>query len=163
MKRKLFVSIILVSLLCVASVFAATTRGTPEYYTTSDTGKINKVVIPITFVTAAGTATFTSYTLDPTLYTNIHSTNGLKGFYLYKVKTNPGSTGPTNGAWDLDITEADGFQVSRNAFDDRSSTATQETPPTILFPIIENTWTISIGDNAVNDATVVVYLTFVAN
>jgi hypothetical protein len=160
MKRKLFVSTILASLLCITQVFAGTAvRGTPEYYSTS--GQIDKVMIPIVF-TAITDATIPSYTLNPTTYTNIHSTNGLKGFYLYKVKTVPGSTGPSNGAWDLDITEANGFQVSRNSFDDRSSTTTQETLPSV-YPIIENTWTVSIGDNVVNAASVTVYLTFVAN
>lgn len=119
-------------------------------------GNIQRVVIPITFTANSGTAAEATYTLNPV-------THGIKGWYLYKVQTDPGTTGPTNGAWDLDITDAKSEVVSRNLVDDRSSTVTQTVYFTSGYPQILDTWSITIGDNAVNSAAVVVYLTFVAN
>lgn len=150
--------LLLLALLIPALAFAAgqvTTPGTPVISHVS--GQADRVRIPITFTADDGTAAITSYVLQPDVY-------GIMGYYLYSVEVNPGATGPTNGAWDLDITDADGFVVSRNAIDDQSSTATN----IIImgpygFPNIETDWTISIGDNAVNSANVVVYLTFTSN
>jgi len=166
--KRLLILPLLICLLFAGANLAHATAGSAVL--TSNTpisidNRIQRVIVAITFTADSGTAAIPSYTLSPTAaaYLAYQSTYGIKGWYLYKVETDPGSPGPTNAAWDLDITDALGFLVSRNLLDNLSSTATQETIFTSGFPMIENTWTISIGDNAVNSATVVVYLTFVAN
>ena len=142
-------------LLVASQVFATGTysMGNPSYVKVE--GSIKRVVLPLT-MTADSSASFAAYTLNPSTY-------GIEGWYLYKVETDPGSTGPTNGAWDLDITDANGFVVSRNLVDDRSSTATQEVIFSSGYPIILGSWIVSVGDNAVNSASVVIYFTFVSN
>jgi hypothetical protein len=126
-------------------------------------GKAQRVIIPITF-TADGAALEATYTLNPD--TVVPGGLSIKGWYLLLVETDPGGTGPTNGAWDLDITNANGFLVSQNLIDDRSSTATQQVKGSTIgyaTGMITNSWSITIGDNAVNNAVAVVYLTFVSN
>jgi len=134
---------------CHAGIVA----GTPDYSIIGGTRQ--RVVIPITCTAVA--AAFGTLTINPTTY-------GIEGWYLWLVETDPGTTGPTNGAWDLDITSAHGFVESQALIDDRSSTLTQQVKgATLGSPQFLNSWTISIGDNAVNNAVVVVYLTFTAN
>lgn len=155
MKRSISTVLGLLILLSPLFVFAAATAviGTVEKVVID--GKVQRIVIPITF-TAHTDASETTFSLNPDTYK-------IKGWYLYKVQTDPGATGPTNGAWDFDITDAKGEVLSRNLVDDRSSTATQTVYFTSGYPQILDTWTLSIGDNAVNSAVVVVYLTFVMN
>lgn len=149
-----FASLLFLFLVAIAFAAGTTTLGTTESIK-DISGRYNRRVIPITF-TADGAASFANYTFNP-------ATHNVKGWYLYSIKTDPGSTGPTNGAWDLDITDAQGLLVSRNLIDDRSSTATQEVIFTSGYPMATSTWTISIGDNAVNNASVTIYLTFTDN
>lgn len=147
----------LLALLFPVFTFAAGTAviSTPTYLKGTD-GAYNRCVVPITF-TADGSAGEGTATLNPVTY-------GIRGWYLWLVETDPGTPGPTNGAWDLDITNANSFLVSQNLIDDRSSSATQQVKGTTLgYPMITNTWSITIGDNAVNNAVAVVYLTFVSN
>ena len=158
MKRKILSLLLLLSLVFPVVSFAvdaSATLGTVQRFK-DPTGVFYRTIIPITFTANSGTAAMATYTLNP-------ATHNIQGWYLYKVETDPGSTGPTNGAWDLDITDTRSFVVSRNLVDDRSSTATQEVIFTSGYPMIENSWSITIGDNAVNSAVVVVYLTFIAN
>jgi len=156
MKRSL--TLILAGLLIFAPLcaFAAGTAalGAPERIQID--GRVQQVIIPITF-TADGAAAEATYTLNP-------DTFRIKGWYLLDVRTDPGTTGPTNGAWDLDITDANGWLVSQNLIDDRSSTATQRvTGGALKYPTIWNNWSITIGDNAVNNAVATVYLIFRSN
>jgi hypothetical protein len=154
-KKKAFALLLLLSLLLPTLSFAAgqaTTIGTINRFSRPD-GYNFVTIIPITFVADNGTAAFATTTINPTTYK-------IEGWYLYKVKTDPGATGPSNGAWDLDITDAEGYLISQNLVDNRSSTTTQEVKFTSGFPTIDSTWTLSIADNVVNSASVVVYLHF---
>lgn len=155
MKR--FLSLIIAGLLILLplTVYAAATATVGAVERIVKDGSTFDIVIPVTF-TAHTDAGETTYSLNPDTYK-------IKGWYLYSVQTKPGTPGPTNGAWDFDITDARSEVVSRNLVDDRSSTATQTVYFTSGFPKIMGTWTLSIGDNAVNSAVVTVYLTFVKN
>lgn len=148
---------ILLSFFSTIPCFAAGTvvAGTPSWFVIG--GQRQRLVLPITCTADALNATYPTLAIDPATY-------GIKGWYLWLVETDPGTTGPTNGAWDLDITNAHGFLESQNLIDDRSSTATQQVRGVTLgYPQILNTWTLSLADNAVNSAVVVVYFTFTAN
>lgn len=161
MKRKILAWLLFLSLVFPAVSFAvdaSATLGTVERFK-NISGQYNRVVIPIVFTANSGTAAMATYTLDP-------SDHNISGWYLWRIVSDPGSTGPSNGAWDLDISDAQSLLVSRNLHDDKSSTLTQETifssqTYPLLFPMIVNTWSITIGDNSVNSAVVTIYLTFV--
>ncbi len=161
--KKILSLLLLAFFLCTTTAWAATfIRGTVKYGSTE--GKLNRIRIPLTATTTAGTATFTTYVLDPASFTNVHSLTGITGWYPYSIEINPASTGPTNGAWDLDITDAEGSLISQNHMDDLSSSAT-----TIyyfgshIYPQIWDSWTFSVGDNATNDAGFTAYVVFVSN
>lgn len=162
MKRFAALLAVLAVLVCSAPVFAVgtITASAPQYVVVGNA--VQRVIITLTCTADASAATYPTYTITPSAYPGAGK-NGILGWYLYKVETDPGGTGPTNGAWDLDITDARGFVVTRNLVDDRSSTATQQTIFTSGFPVIEDAWSVSIADNAVNSAVVVVRLTFTAN
>jgi hypothetical protein len=157
-KRKILAWLLFLSLVFPAVSFAvdaSATLGTIERFKNAD-GKYVMAVVPITFTANSGTAAEATYSLVP-------ASHNISGWYLLDVYTDPGSTGPSNGLWDLDITNAAGFLVSQNLIDDRSSTATQRVAGVSLgYPSIWSTWSITIGDNAVNSAVAIVYLIFVA-
>ena len=163
--KKFLSSLFILTLLCFSCLPCwAFVAGTALYGSTE--GRVNRIRIPLTATATGGTPNFTSYALSPTAYTNIQLKYGITGWYLYEVEIDPGTTGPTNGAWDLDITDANGYVISTTSLDNLSSTATdiyRWAESSTGYPQIWGTWTISIGDNAVNDASVTVYLTFVSN
>lgn len=105
------------------------------------------------------------YTADDTTPTNpLASDNisGFEGWKLHKVVTNPGATGPTNGAWDIAVRE-NGFDLLGGSGADRSSTLTQQVfalpdSTSYLPPLITDTITAEVGSNAVVDATAVIDL-----
>ena len=156
MKRFLMI-LIGVFLLCPALSYAVGTVTGPVV-TKATVGQTQRITLAYTFTADAGAA-MASATLNPETYK-------IAGWYLYEVEVDPGSTGPTNGAWDFDITDARSYVVSEARIDDKSSTATsiyRFASSSTGYPMIRGTWTLSIGDNAVNNASVTVYLTFVSN
>lgn len=115
---------------------------------------------------------FTANTADHTIPDYTFSAADLafvQGLYLYFIQTNPGATGPTNGAWDVTIKDANGYEILGNAADNLSSTDTQTKFPlfdgaNISYPIMASTsYTITIEGNAVNSANAVIELYFVGS
>ena len=116
-----------------------------------------RMVLKITATADDGTGAFNTIALDP-------GGLGILGWYILEVDIKPGSTGPTNGAWDLDVTDANAWLVSQNLMDNLASSGTQHFKGGAFgYPMIKNTWTLSIGDNVVNSAVAVIYLTFASN
>lgn len=147
-----------ITLLCVlpCMVFAAGTVTGPVVKKVQVDGRVQRVELAYTFTADSGAA-MAEATLNPATY-------GITGWYLYEVEYDPGSTGPTNGAWDIDITDSSGYLQSQNHLDDLSSSATGVYRfASSTYPMIWNAWTISIGDNAVNSATATIYLIFTSN
>lgn len=134
------------------AVDATATLGTVLRYKDIE-GRNNRTVIPITFTANSGTAAMATYSLVP-------ATHNIQGWYLWKVIVDPGTTGPTNGAYDVTITDANSYVVSRNKLDNLSSTTTAEV---FILDLILDTWSITITDNAVNSGQAVVKLIFVDN
>lgn len=103
------------------SVGSAFTLSSVSYYTTAS--KVDRVLLTFTVQADSITADFPTYTLDPTTYTNLYSINGLKGWYLYEVRVDPGTIGPTTAAWDFSITGATtGVLYSQSLLDNLSAT-----------------------------------------
>lgn len=152
--KRWIVCFAILGLLFPSVVFAAG-ASTTAAVTRFEIDDVNRrTVVAVTFTADDGTAAVTSLTLNP------YAAN-IEGWYLESVQTDPGATGPTNGAWDVDLTDAYGYVVTRTLVDDRSSTATQKVYFASSAPQIQGNWTFSVGDNAVLSATAVVYLTFV--
>lgn len=54
-------------------------------------------------------------------------TSQIKGWYIYEVRTYPGTKAPQN-AWDITITDSDGFDLMGTALADRAQTAERALP-----------------------------------
>lgn len=149
--KKIMVVLIGLALVCTTSLVwaAAGSWGTVSYSGTGSETIGNFKWIQWTFTASADNATI------PTLTPSATDLKYMKGFYLYAIETNPGSTGPTNGAWDVVVTDAQGLATTVS---DRSSTATQISyaPGSGYYPFEGKAVTIDITDNAVNSASAVV-------
>lgn len=115
-------------------------------------------------------ATFTADASNasiPTLTFKDSDFNYIKGYSLCYVGHDPGSTGPTNGAWDITVPGAttSDSDLSGGAAVNLSSTVggtfwTKDTGGTVGCRPIREKPTVVITGNAVNSATATVYLWF---
>jgi hypothetical protein len=77
---------------------------------------------------------------------------------IVMVEINPGATGPTNGAWDVNLQSSDGVQILGTQADDLSSTASIAVAPKPTSGNMDGSYfsngqlTMSIDDNSVNSA-----------
>ena len=117
-------------------------------------------VITLSFVANTATAAIPTYTFTS-------SDKGfVEGMFLYAVEADPGSTGPTNGAWDINVNDAGGLNVLGGAADDLSATVTKMVIPKIdgtnygSVPVDGTAMTVTIDDNAVNSAAATIKLYF---
>jgi hypothetical protein len=140
------------------SVFAAAGTWSAVTYGDTETAKIGNIKsFTLTFTASSDNATIPNYTISaaaaPTLM------NYIRGFFLYAVETKPGTTGPTNGVWDIAVNDVHGLDILGGQGANRSSTLTQVIMPYYFqtsagFPPMDGTtWTIAISGNAVNSAT----------
>jgi hypothetical protein len=117
--------------------------------------------ISLTFTADSGDATIPVYTFTAADLAFV------TGYYLYVVETDPGATGPTNGAWDVTIKDANGYEILGNSCDDLNNTATQVNFPKLDgtnfgYPVMDGTAvTITIEGNLVVSATATIKLYFV--
>jgi hypothetical protein len=100
----------------------------------------------------------------PSTVTSLNYTDRLKGWYLYKVITNPGTTAPTDN-WDFTITDGDGIDVLGGAGANRHTTTSQSIIPLLTSnnyaqPFLD-TWTLAITGNSNNSANIVIKAVFV--
>lgn len=157
--KRLFVLLVLgLSMFCPVILHAAgEIKPTgPETRVKID-GRDQRVVLTLTCIADASTGSFGTFSLDPSAYS-------IKGWYLFDIYIKPGTTGPTNGAWDLIITDGGGWIVSQDQANDLSSTAIHRLKGSLLgFPTILNNWTFSITGNSVNSATATIILIFTSN
>ena len=75
------------------------------------------------------------------------------------IDFNPGSTGPTNGAWDVNLATSDGTQIMGTVLDDLSSTLSIGGAPNPTLGNMSGNYysngqiTMSIDDNVINTAS----------
>jgi len=91
--------------------------------------------------------------------------NKLKGWYLYKIITNPGSTAPTDN-WDFTLSDSDGIDVLGGNGANRHTTTSQMIAPLLTTGVyfaqpVLDTWTLAITGNSVNSAGIVIKAIFV--
>lgn len=89
----------------------------------------------------------------------------LKGWYLYKVITNPGSTAPTDN-WDFTLSDTDGIDVLGGNGANRHTTTSQMIAPLLTTGVyfaqpVLNAWTLAITGNSNNSAGIVIQCVFV--
>lgn len=82
------------------------------------------------------------------------------GWFLMSIYTDPGATGPTNGAWDLVLTNHLSYAVTAGGLDNGSSTTSGELE---FSPVkaITGALTQTVTGNAVNSAAFTVTYNFV--
>jgi hypothetical protein len=167
MKRLLFVLLgfLMVAVLPPVSVCWGATAGacveTVQDITptagTSATYPVNIKQVTLTCTGNSGDGTFPAIDIAET-------TQMLKGWYLYKVITDPGATKPTDN-WGLTITNSNGLDVLGGvASGNRDETNTESVVPKnnsiAQYPPVLGTWTLNIAGNSVNSALLVIKLIF---
>ena len=160
MKRKILGLLLLLSLFLPAISFAVPgtmVQSTPTRYKDVN-GKYNKLTMTVTCTADSGTAAFVTTggaVLTP-------ATLNISGWYLESVETNPGTIGPTN-LYDITILNSNGYDVAGALLTNRSISNTEKVYLAgVGQPIFHDTWTITITNNLVNSAVVVLTLTYVA-
>lgn len=127
-----------------------------------------KAQVTTTSDTRVVTFTCTGNSSDGTFPAIAFSTTTLayvKGYFLYQVITDPGSTAPTDN-WDYTITDANGVDVLGGTGANRHTTTTQMNFPLITTgvyytPPVVDTWTVNISGNSVASATLVIKMIFI--
>jgi hypothetical protein len=93
-------------------------------------------------------------------------TDGLQGWRLYSVETNPGSTGP-QASYDITLVDSQGLDMSGGKLTDLSATATEGkniySTTTLIAPVIIENFTFTLANNNVSGATGVLIMTFVVH
>jgi len=108
-------------------------------------------------LTCTGDGTIAAFTLTPAEW-------GLKGWYLYSVTTNPGTSAPT-AAYDITLV-VNGEDVAGGLLADRSATATETViicPATKGWHIAGDAMAVTFANNIANPSTIVAVLRFLNN
>jgi hypothetical protein len=108
-------------------------------------------------LTCTGDGSIAAYTLTP-------SSEGVKGWYLYNVSTNPGSSAPT-AAYDITLL-VDGEDIAGTLLADRSATATETVviaPTTKGYHMSDQAMVITFANETANPSTIVMKLRFSSN
>lgn len=83
---------------------------------------------------------------------------GTKPWYLYRVRTDPGTTAPTDN-YDILVKNDDGIDMAGGLCANRDE-ATTENARMIYFEPVKDAITISVSNNSVNSATCEIELFF---
>jgi hypothetical protein len=152
--RKLLLALLIV-LALVSNVFAVGTATVTGFDTMRVVGQPTRVILTITW---------TDDTAGTTLAVN-PATYGITGWYLYSAETDPGATAPT-ALYDITLVDANAVDIAGGTLMNRSATVTELVnvgSASHGFPVIRGNFTFTLSGNAVNNATGIVILTFVAN
>ena len=108
-------------------------------------------------LTCTGDGTIAAYTFSPSAY-------GVRGWFLYNITTNPGSSAPTA---DYDITlVVDGEDVAGGLLADRSTSATQTVAiasSTQGYHMADQSMAITFANEVASPSTIVLKLRFTKN
>ncbi len=132
------------------------------------TGSTEKISIDsktqriIVTLTCTGDGTIAAYTFNPATY-------GVRGWYLYSVTTDPGTSAPT-ADYDItlvtDGTYSAGEDIAGGKLADRSATATQTvaiSSSTIGYWMVDEPFNITFANETANPSTIVMRLRFTSN
>lgn len=137
MKRMMILAAIVLLLLPSVAVAAGTCTAT------STTTRQNVIVITWTCVGDASNGSF------PATASNV----GVRG-WLFAVDTIPGTTNPTDD-WDATLTDANSYDLMGGALANRDETNAERAVPT-KTAWVDGTLTLTITNNSVNEADIVV-------
>ena len=117
----------------------------------------------LTFTCTGGTAGDAG-TITATAISSAYVT-GLKGWYLYKIITNPGTPAPTDN-WDFTLVDGDGIDVLGGAGANRHTTTSQMIAPLLTTGVyyaqpLLDTWTLTPTGSTEASAVAVIKLIFV--
>jgi hypothetical protein len=104
-----------------------------------------------------GDGSITPFSFDPDTY-------GVKGWYLYNITTDPGTSAPT-AAYDITLM-VDGEDVAGGLLADRSTSATQTvqlSPTTLGYHMVDRIMDVTFADETANPSTIVMTLRFTSN
>lgn len=147
MIRKIAIFALMLALV-PAYVMAAGSWSATSYSTTLDSSSSFKW-IQWTFTADADNASVPALSISAT------DLAYMKKYFIYSIETDPGTTGPTNGAWDVVITDTLSYPVTVSNLSSSTSSKTYA-PGGGYFPIDGTALTVTITDNAVNSASAVV-------
>ncbi len=126
-----------------------------ENIRTLPSGDVDRKYLTITCTGDAGG--IAAYNINPT-------TLGIRGWYLYNVSTNPGSSAPT-ALYDITLV-VDGEDVANGLLNNRSDTATE----TVVinsspkgYPMMDGTMVLTHTNTTANPATIVETFRFTRN
>lgn len=150
-----FLKLLIAFLIMVAPLSAQTVTQT---YLLSPTGRTATITWSWT-AAADGSVTGANLTVSAT---NLEK---IKGWFLYAMETNPGSTAPTDD-YDIVVNDADGLDILGGVGANRDTANTEKVLPMIggtatPVPIDTTSLVLAITNNAVNAATGTVKLCFV--
>jgi len=124
---------------------------------TDNVGVVGEIQRKYITLTCTGDGSITAYSFDPAPF-------GVRGWYLYNVTTNPGTSSPT-AAYDITLV-SDGEDVAGGLLADRSATATETvaiSPTTKGYHLADKIIAITFADNSANPSTIVMTLRFTSN
>jgi hypothetical protein len=115
----------------------------------------DKRIVTISWI-AHTDGTFTSVSTD-SYYSSAGKTitQEIKGYYLYSVETDPGSTAPQDD-YDITLTDANGLDIAGGLLANRDTTNTEMVnvgTASFGYPVIRGPLTVAISGNNVNSAT----------
>ncbi len=109
-------------------------------------------------LTCTGDGTITAFSIVPKDYK-------VRGFYLYSVTTDPGTSAPTEG-YDITLV-VDGEDIAGGLLADRSATLTETVviaPTTKGYPIMgDSAMAVTFANETANPSTIVIKFKFVKN
>ena len=109
-------------------------------------------------LTCTGDGTITAFSITPKDY-------GVRGFYLYSVTTDPGTSAPT-AAYDITLV-VNGEDIAGGLLADRSAAETETVviaPTTKGYPIMgDSAMAVTFANETANPSTIVIKFKFVKN
>jgi len=158
LKKIKIIALVLILLAMALPVWAVGTVTQAISQVCDDSGRNCNRIIRFTCTGDADGGTY------PATAISTYISSQLAGWYLYYLRTNPGTTAPTDN-WDFTITDAHGIDVLGGAGANRHTTTSQEIVPLLgsspFAKPFTDTWTLNVSGSTVNSAVIVIDATFV--
>lgn len=147
MLKKIYLFVIAISMAMPSLAFGLGSWATPIYDKVDSASPFKTIVL--TWTADAAAATVPNFVISSS--TNTTAFNYMKGYYIYRVETDPsGVTAPTDN-YDIVFTSTNGADIARSKLLNRDEANTEITSP-INAPV-DDGFTVSVSGNAVNSAS----------